>query len=116
MSSGLTARKVLAHQRTGRTTWTRHTLRSVDVADQAVHFNPDKNGKQIRLEMAARTLLKLLCDEHAAETFQNPDRIAGILNKKRNVLGMMPHPERAAESILGSSDGLAIFESVIENM
>jgi phosphoribosylformylglycinamidine synthase len=42
--------------------------------------------------------------------------IAGIFNKNRNVLGMMPHPERAAESILGSSDGLAIFESVIENM
>ena len=41
------------------------------------------------------------------------DRIAGIINEKRNVLGMMPHPERAAESILGSSDGLAIFQSLI---
>ena len=41
------------------------------------------------------------------------DRIAGILNKKRNVLGMMPHPERAAEAILGSEDGLHIFKSMI---
>jgi phosphoribosylformylglycinamidine synthase len=41
------------------------------------------------------------------------DRIAGILNKKRNVLGMMPHPERAAESILGSEDGLQIFKSML---
>ena len=41
------------------------------------------------------------------------DRIAGILNKKRNVLGMMPHPERAAESILGSDDGIDIFNSII---
>ena len=41
------------------------------------------------------------------------DRIAGILNKKRNVLGMMPHPERAAESILGSDDGIDIFKSII---
>ena len=41
------------------------------------------------------------------------DRIAGILNQKRNVLGMMPHPERAVESLLGSSDGLNIFKSII---
>ncbi len=40
--------------------------------------------------------------------------IAGIINKNRNVLGMMPHPERAAESILGSSDGSSIFESLFE--
>ena len=40
-------------------------------------------------------------------------RIAGILNRKRNVLGMMPHPERAAESILGSDDGIDIFKSII---
>ena len=39
--------------------------------------------------------------------------IAGILNKQRNVLGMMPHPERASESILGSKDGIKIFESLI---
>lgn len=41
------------------------------------------------------------------------DSIAGILNKERNVLGMMPHPERAAEDMLGSGDGLGIFESII---
>ena len=41
------------------------------------------------------------------------DRIAGILNKEKNVLGMMPHPERAVESILGSDDGMDIFKSMI---
>ena len=41
------------------------------------------------------------------------DRIAGILNKEKNVLGMMPHPERAVESILGSDDGIDIFKSMI---
>ena len=41
------------------------------------------------------------------------DRIAGILNKKRNILGMMPHPERASEVVLGSEDGLYIFKSMI---
>jgi phosphoribosylformylglycinamidine synthase len=39
--------------------------------------------------------------------------IAGITNVAGNVLGLMPHPERAAESILGSADGLALFESVL---
>lgn len=41
------------------------------------------------------------------------DNIAGVLNKGRNVLGMMPHPDRSSESILGSADGLAIFQSMI---
>jgi phosphoribosylformylglycinamidine synthase len=40
------------------------------------------------------------------------NNIAGIVNKEGNVLGMMPHPERACESILGSADGLAIFKSL----
>jgi phosphoribosylformylglycinamidine synthase I len=41
------------------------------------------------------------------------DGIAGICNQNRNVLGMMPHPERASESILGSDDGKYIFESIV---
>ena len=39
--------------------------------------------------------------------------IAGIFNEKRNVLGMMPHPERASDEDNGSKDGLALFESLI---
>ncbi len=39
--------------------------------------------------------------------------IAGITNAAGNVLGMMPHPERAVESLLGSTDGLALFESLL---
>lgn len=38
--------------------------------------------------------------------------IAGIINREGNVLGMMPHPERAVEELIGSTDGLEIFESV----
>jgi phosphoribosylformylglycinamidine synthase len=41
------------------------------------------------------------------------DNIAGICNEQRNVAGLMPHPERASESILGSADGRLIFESMI---
>ena len=40
--------------------------------------------------------------------------IAGVCNRERNVAGLMPHPERAVESALGSSDGLVIFRSMIE--
>jgi len=42
------------------------------------------------------------------------DCIAGLTNRAGNVLGMMPHPERAAEPALGSSDGRLVFESMIE--
>jgi phosphoribosylformylglycinamidine synthase I len=52
-----------------------------------------------------------------ADAASNPNgsarHIAGITNAAGNVLGLMPHPERAAESILGSADGLALFESVL---
>ena len=40
--------------------------------------------------------------------------IAGILNRERNVMGMMPHPERATEPLMGSSDGLVVFKSMLE--
>jgi phosphoribosylformylglycinamidine synthase subunit PurQ / glutaminase len=39
--------------------------------------------------------------------------IAGVCNVQKNVLGLMPHPERAAEPILGSADGLSLFESLL---
>ena len=42
--------------------------------------------------------------------------IAGILNEGRNVLGMMPHPDRSSEALLGSADGWGIFASMIEAM
>ena len=50
---------------------------------------------------------------------ENPNgslrNIAGIVNKRGNVLGMMPHPERAVEALLGSTDGLRLFKSLLEN-
>ncbi|HRZ86784.1 MAG TPA: phosphoribosylformylglycinamidine synthase subunit PurQ [bacterium] len=57
------------------------------------------------------------CDRFGKVTGEaNPngslDNIAGICNRKGNVLGMMPHPERASETCMGSTDGRAIFESI----
>tara|TARA_X000001036_G_C20681838_1_gene806183 strand:+ start:2567 stop:3226 length:660 start_codon:yes stop_codon:yes gene_type:complete len=70
---------------------------------------------------ASEDILKQLCDDDCiafkySDNYNlngSVDSIAGILNKDKNVLGMMPHPERACEPILGSDDGLSIFESMI---
>jgi phosphoribosylformylglycinamidine synthase subunit PurQ / glutaminase len=43
------------------------------------------------------------------------DNIAGVCNQRRNVLGLMPHPERAAEELLGSTSGLLLFESILSS-
>ena len=58
------------------------------------------------------------CNQEGEITSQsNPngslENIAGILNDRKNVLGLMPHPERAAESALGCDDGKYIFESIL---
>jgi phosphoribosylformylglycinamidine synthase subunit PurQ / glutaminase len=42
--------------------------------------------------------------------------IAGILSRERNVMGLMPHPERATEPLVGSSDGLAVFQSMVASL
>jgi phosphoribosylformylglycinamidine synthase len=48
----------------------------------------------------------------AANPNGSRDNIAGVCNRQRNVLGLMPHPERACEDLLGSSDGREIFGSL----
>ena len=66
---------------------------------------------------ANRQILFRYCDAGGRLTESaNPNgavaHIAGVCNRSRNVLGMMPHPERASDLLLGSEDGLAIFESM----
>lgn len=63
------------------------------------------------------TLAQLQAHHQIVFTYQkNPNgsvaNIAGIVNRHGNVLGMMPHPERASEVILGGTDGLKLFESI----
>ena len=58
------------------------------------------------------------CDDRGEATAAaNPNgsvnNIAGICSEARNVVGLMPHPERACEAPLGSADGLVMFESVV---
>lgn len=69
----------------------------------------------------AKTLRELKKNKQIVFTYhkENPNgsmvSIAGIINKKGNVLGMMPHPERASESVLGSEDGLFILRSILRS-
>jgi phosphoribosylformylglycinamidine synthase I len=65
-----------------------------------------------------RTLDELEAEERIAFRYvENPNgslrNIAGVLSKERNVMGLMPHPERATEPLMGSSDGLGVFESMV---
>jgi len=65
-----------------------------------------------------RTLDELEAEERIAFRYvDNPNGsqrdIAGVLNKERNVMGLMPHPERATEPLMGCSDGLLVFESLV---
>jgi len=67
-----------------------------------------------------RRILFSYCDANGVESEEaNPNgsvaNIAGIINEGGNVLGMMPHPERCSEEILGGTDGLGIFASMLES-
>jgi phosphoribosylformylglycinamidine synthase len=68
-----------------------------------------------------RTLDELEDEDRVAFRYtDNPNGslrdIAGILNRERNVLGLMPHPERAADPLMGSTDGLVLFRSMVSSL
>ncbi|HEX6937811.1 MAG TPA: phosphoribosylformylglycinamidine synthase subunit PurQ [Longimicrobiales bacterium] len=69
-----------------------------------------------RLESERRVVFRYVGADGEATDAANPNgsarNIAGIVNDAGNVLGMMPHPERAVEALLGSTDGLGLFESL----
>ena len=88
------------------------------------------NGQQLVMPVAhgegcfiadELTLDQLEADDRVALRYvDNPNGsmrdIAGILNETRNVMGLMPHPERAAEPLMGSSDGLVILQSLVSSL
>ena len=72
------------------------------------------------LEEENRVIFRYCSDQGETNLISNPNgsinNIAGIINKQGNVLGMMPHPEKACEKLIGGIDGLGIFESVIKRV
>lgn len=71
-----------------------------------------------RLEQAGQVVFRYCGADGHVTLDANPNgslhNIAGIISREGNVLGMMPHPERAAEADLGSTDGLVLFQSVMD--
>ena len=72
------------------------------------------------LETENRIAFRYTTPEGIETQTANPNgslrNIAGIVNRERNVLGMMPHPERSCEAILGSTDGNIIWESIVASI
>ncbi|MFN4179210.1 MAG: phosphoribosylformylglycinamidine synthase subunit PurQ, partial [Armatimonadota bacterium] len=79
------------------------------------YFCDDETLKQ--LESNGQIVFRYCSPDGQITDEANPNgstsNIAGIINERGNVLGMMPHPERASESLLGSSDGLLIWQSIL---
>ena len=81
----------------------------------------DSREKLDRLEAARQVVFRYVAPDGspATDAQWNPNgsarAIAGICNEGGNVLGMMPHPERCSEEILGNTDGLGLFASLVES-
>lgn len=73
-----------------------------------------------KLENNGQVLWRYVTERGEATELANPNgslqNIAGIMNEKGNVAGLMPHPERAVDSLLGSEDGRLIFESLLHSL
>src|SRR5690348_928150 len=71
-----------------------------------------------RLEKNRQVVFRYTSEQGIPTDASNPNgsvaNIAGLCSEQRNVVGLMPHPERACEMALGSADGLILFESVVK--
>ena len=83
------------------------------------NYQADKNTIN-KLEEENRVIFRYSSRSGDTSEKYNPNgsinNIAGIINDAGNILGMMPHPEKACEKIIGSDDGLGIFSSIISSM
>jgi len=72
------------------------------------------------LERERRVIFRYVTPSGDVSDTANPNgslqNIAGICSARRNVVGLMPHPERACESVLGSADGLTVFRSMVQSV
>ena len=94
---------------------TRHQLLRMPIAHNEGNYFVDADTLR-ELEENRQIVLRYCDGEGRVTDAANPNGslagIAGVCNRTGNVLGMMPHPERASNRLLGSEDGLAIFESI----
>jgi phosphoribosylformylglycinamidine synthase I len=94
----------------------RGQLLRIPIAHGDGRFTIDQDGLE-RLRERDQIVFRYVSSDGATSDDANPngaqDNIAGIVNETGNVLGMMPHPERAVDSLLGSADGLPLFQSLL---
>ncbi len=94
----------------------KHQILSIPVAHGEGNYFIDDGGLE-KLQSQQQIVFRYCSLNGRLADEVNPngsrDHIAGIVNEKGNVLGMMPHPERAVELLLGSEDGRYLFESFI---
>jgi phosphoribosylformylglycinamidine synthase len=87
----------------------------IPIAHGEGNYYIDETGLK-ELEDNEQILFRYVDRDNKFEPRANPNGsknyIAGIINREKNVMGMMPHPERAVEEILGSTDGCSIFKSL----
>ena len=107
----------------------KNTLITEALSSDTAYKIPIAHGEG-RFHASADTIKKLndddqvlfrYCDENkSVSSFFNPngslENIAGTTNKNRNVFGMMPHPERAADDNLANTDGKLLFESILSTL
>jgi phosphoribosylformylglycinamidine synthase subunit PurQ / glutaminase len=90
----------------------------VPIAHSDGNYTCDEATYYAELERNRQVLFRYTTPDGSNDDAGNPNgsmhNIAGICNRERNVAGLMPHPERAVESALGSTDGLVILRSMAE--
>ncbi len=91
----------------------------VPIAHGEGNYFTDENTLK-ELEDNNQIVFKYCEQDGSITSTANPNgsirNIAGIINKSGNVLGMMPHPERSSDSVLGKTDGSLIFKSLVNNI
>ncbi|OHD99209.1 MAG: phosphoribosylformylglycinamidine synthase I [Sulfurimonas sp. RIFCSPHIGHO2_12_FULL_36_9] len=87
---------------------------NVPIAHHDGNYYIDENG--LKELYANNQILLKYCDENGEDKNPNGsvDLIAGVCNKERTVFGLMPHPERAMETLLGSADGVKMLQGFLE--
>ena len=95
----------------------RNQLLRVPIAHMEGNYQAPKETLDA-LESAGRVVFRYVDEAGQATAAANPNgsarNIAGLASKEGNVLGLMPHPERCAEEILGNTDGLAFFAGLVQ--
>jgi len=91
----------------------------IPIAHGEGNYFADENTLRV-LEDNNRIVFKYCDKQGSIKNETNPNgsvmNIAGIINKEGNVLGMMPHPERSSDAVLGKTDGSLIFKTLVNNI